>query len=682
MTRACVAAVAAIVACGTPPRPQPVAERATADAGVAAVEPPADAAVAFTKPGTPRARIEAPHGGTITTLAASADGRVAITADDLGGVRLWPALDGTREPCLVDIARPKLLAIGGDARGFVVAAIDGVGALSIHVIDTDGVTKQRTLLPLEPAYRGAVVTQHGVVAWRSDERMQLVTADGAIAADLAAEPGQRIATVAIAGARAVAVVERSGIPKRRARWLTVGAKLAWGAWIDTSETPSTIVALSPDASRMATLVRGAATGTGQVLVFDTATGALVATSPADAVSDIAMPSNQHVAAHRVAHVQWTDLSRKLTPKVNSVPAPHFVRDTPTIAPAADGAAVMAVTNQLLIAKPTSAAYLGYAMRSPTIAAAAPGGRILVASGHVTLLDDALADHANQPVVPARAEWSVMGLRWLHGTHWLVMSQRHEDGRTTIDLVDSAAGTSKRAIARELTAPPMMAHHPSTNLVTLSFGRRPEVLRYVPAKRALETVVTPPKLRGFERWAFVPVDPALAGGTQLVAASFGTQLTVRWLRDPNAVTKGPSITLDGSYAGADATGRVYVWQTDPKRQLELGMYRDGKLLGTMKTDGPTSLWPDPTGTRLVQVTHLGVGMYGLDGKPLWSVPFTSVTQVLWLDDGAIVLVTAAGIVRVDAATGAVRAARCGWGFGLSPNPHPAGPSLEPVCTAMP
>jgi len=45
------------------------------------------------------------------------------------------------------------------------------------------------------------------------------------------------------------------------------------------------------------------------------------------------------------------------------------------------------------------------------------------------------------------------------------------------------------------------------------------------------------------------------------------------------------------------------------------------------------------------------------------------------------VTAAGIARLDPATGAITAARCGWQFSLAPQPHPPTPKLEPVCTGL-
>src|SRR5687767_10057647 len=38
------------------------------------------------------------HSGSIDRLAVAPDGRGAVSSDVVGGARLWPALDGSREP--------------------------------------------------------------------------------------------------------------------------------------------------------------------------------------------------------------------------------------------------------------------------------------------------------------------------------------------------------------------------------------------------------------------------------------------------------------------------------------------------------------------------------------------------------------------------------------------------------
>jgi len=112
-----------------------------------------------------------------------------------------------------------------------------------------------------------------------------------------------------------------------------------------------------------------------------------------------------------------------------------------------------------------------------------------------------------------------------------------------------------------------------------------------------------------------------------------------------------------------------------------MYRDGKQLGYMPTDGPTALWPDPKGTRVLQVSQRSVAMVGVDTVRKWAQPLQGVTEAIWLDDNTLAIISAAGIARVDASTGNVQAARCGWRFGLSSKQHPISPRVEPVCTQL-
>ena len=173
----CALAIAA-VGCGTPSRPAARTEKT-----VVAPEPtvPADApASALVGVDGDRRTIEAPHGGLIKRLAVTPDGTAAITQDELGGLRLWPMLDGSSEPRLVDLPAARGLAIGPDPRGFVVAALDQVGGLVIQVIDRDGIALQRASLRADPGHLGIEMTAKGLLAWRADQVIVRLSSEGAI----------------------------------------------------------------------------------------------------------------------------------------------------------------------------------------------------------------------------------------------------------------------------------------------------------------------------------------------------------------------------------------------------------------------------------------------------------------------------------------------------------------------
>jgi len=624
-----------------------------------------------------RGRVEAPHGGAITALAVTADGTSVVSADELGGVRLWPALDGSLEPRAVDLPRPAQLAIGGEPRGFVIAMIDDVGGLVLQVIDRDGLTIQRASLGVDPAYVGVAMTERGPLAWRVDQRILRFSADGTITTQLPAEPGQRIVAVTVAGQFAVAVIEAGGAaPWRRARWLAIAdAKLAWGGWIDAGDDVGSVIAVSPSGKRFASLA-GKAT-VQAVVVVDTAAGTMVANPNASGALALGLPDDEHLALGSAGGVSWVDLT-KVKPTQRAVPGSQPIERG--VLEIGGGRAITATSGELVISVPTRTEFLGYELQSPAVAAAAPSGRMLIGLGDsLALLDGQLkASPAPDLMVPPGA--AIADLRWLAGDDWLVESSRVNDGVTSIDLVDVGKQKSV-AIRTGMSMVQMLMHDPSTRLVTLSLGELPEVLHHEPGKLRLDRIAKLAKPAGFERAELVPINPKLSGGTQLVVVHMRERLTLRWVRDPRALDKGIAVTIDGSLAGVDPAGHVFVWQNDPQGMLELAQFRDGKRLGTLPTDGPTAVWPDPKGAQVIQVGQRSVGLVGLDGTRKWTQALQGVTEALWLDDGSIGIISAAGIARLDPKTGDVIAARCGWKFGLSSKRHPVSPRFEPVCTQL-
>ena len=80
---------------------------------------------------TPRPIIHGAHGNAIDIVAASADGRAAVTQDAEGNTRLWPTLDGTVEPIVVRIAAAAELALVRDGDDALVGSLDPAGGLQL-----------------------------------------------------------------------------------------------------------------------------------------------------------------------------------------------------------------------------------------------------------------------------------------------------------------------------------------------------------------------------------------------------------------------------------------------------------------------------------------------------------------------------------------------------------------------
>ena len=142
-----------------------------------------------------------------------------------------------------------------------------------------------------------------------------------------------------------------------------------------------------------------------------------------------------------------------------------------------------------------------------------------------------------------------------------------------------------------------------------------------------------------------------------------------------------MTIEGSFAGSDAAGQAYMWRNAPAGQLELVVYQDGKPVRTLPNTGAVALSPEPSGKRYVEVAQSSVALYDETGKQLWFQQLAAAQEALWLTDGTIAITSAGGIARLDPATGAVTAARCGWRFGKRSKPHPATPRVEPLCSQL-
>jgi hypothetical protein len=174
---------------------------------------------------TPAKRVAA-ISGTIELLAVTDDGRTAITADVSGSVRLWPTLDGKREPLVVTLPAPSMLAIARHDDAFAIASVDAIGQLQlVHATDTAEVTRRLDVGLARPVV-ALYATPAAFLALRDDRVVTLLDLDGAIRGELAAEPGEYLASVAVRDGAALALIEDE--ESVRGRWIDL-AVAKWGA---------------------------------------------------------------------------------------------------------------------------------------------------------------------------------------------------------------------------------------------------------------------------------------------------------------------------------------------------------------------------------------------------------------------------------------------------------------------
>ena len=615
------------------------------------------AAIALSTAALPDAR-EAPPGGPIHSLAVTPDGRAAITIDDGGGVRLWPSLDGRIEPRVVRFNTnvPVDLAIEHAGSGFVVASIDEGHDLTITRIDADGRVLGHRGLGGNPAFVGVATFDGGVLAWSSDEKLVLFDTDGATRGAIGTQPGERLVSVATAGSHVVAEVEvpKDDARRRRVRAVAVAPALAWGDFVDGDHVAvGGPIAISPSGKRLAVI----SSQTPPTLdVIDTTNGKeLVALSATP--RELVFVDDDHLASVD-GTVQWFEASG-LVPKLTASTASQLVG---TIAAArGDGQLVALDSGHIALATTRQVQYLGYAIVTPTVSASGSGGSLLVAAGSAaTLLDPQLRGHGAIDVGAAP-----LSMAWLGGNDWFSVGGEVRIASTTAPPVLADTQPSTALLAR---------YEPSTKLATTSFGDTASVYRWDPDKRTMTALASVARATPYRMLQLVPVAPERGGGTRMVRVTVRDEATIEWFSDDKMTVRTAKMAAAAVLA-VDSAGHVYAWTHDTKAHVAI--LANGTEIGTLPLDGAGVVEPDETGSRVAVLTAKTVSLF-VGGKRAWSRDVSLVRSVEWLSDGSLALITTAGIERLDPATGATTAQRCGWAFGLSKRPLPPISTVEPVC----
>jgi WD40 repeat protein len=623
-----------------------------------------------------RAIVEAPHGAAISALAITPDGTAAITADETGGIRLWPKLDGTREPCVVELPNPRVLALARHRDGFFVAWIDNANSLALAELDDRGRTRRHGAVAQDADYLGLAITDLGLLAWRSDQTIVLYDFDGVQLGRIGTEPGERLVNVSANGSGAVAVVavRAASAEGRVVRPLRLAPALAWDKPFEAGGgDPSGPVAISKSGKRIA-LISSPDTKTQELRIVERSTGRLLASSPLAAVMEIGFTDEDHVAVGLATGAGWLATTKGSAPALAGAAAPAEQFAT------ADNLAVIAMVSELQLARRDGAQYLGYGLSSPQVATLGPNhGLVVGMAKDFVQLDAALAStSAKPPAIPTNS--TLLELHWMGGSDYAA-NVMDANGRFAT-LILSSEGREPVALRSSATSGRTLQplrYEPSTQVLAVSFGEA-SVERWSAAQRKIEYLASFPRPAASRDRQLVPLAPALAGGKELVDVSMANGATVAWT---DATTKQRSAAMPvAAFITADAAGHVYAWTIDPATsQLVISVLAPGKVLHTLPHDGTVTLWPDPKGTRVAEVGATQVTLYKVDGTLVWKQSITGANQVLWPTDDTVAIITAAGIARADAATGVVTSARCGWSFGLQPQPHPPSVRIEPICTQL-
>jgi hypothetical protein len=188
-------------------------------------------------------------GVRIAAVFAADDGSAAVSIDESNHARLWPSLDGKREPWVVPLTMPVQVALERDGDGFALAAVDDAGGMQVVSISADGEMTTHLRQPPEPGFAVVIANAAGFLVLRRDQTLQQLDSHGIERATLAPPPGEHVLKLLHRGGRTLALVRtKDGV---RGHWLAAD-KLEWAEQTPKLSLNLERVFVSPDHKSLVT----------------------------------------------------------------------------------------------------------------------------------------------------------------------------------------------------------------------------------------------------------------------------------------------------------------------------------------------------------------------------------------------------------------------------------------------
>jgi hypothetical protein len=610
--------------------------RRLAPAVLVALTATAAADPATPAPATPLA-IGAP-GVTARALALTDDGEIAVSADFGGHLRLWPSLDGKREPVAIAGNPPTGLAIARDGDDVAIAGLDAAGGLELIRTSRAGVPESRA--PLDAARPAIAIVAAGdrMIAQRDDGALAIFDLHGARTAILVPAAGEHLEESVARRGRALALITTDG--GVRGRWIDLAA----GRWGD--DTPVLPIApgaaaLSPDLQHLAATAPPRPGRGPRTVIVDLTSGEVTARpSGLGAAEPLGFSDPDTLALILNGHLlKWwrrDGSGRQWELQSSAVVADHH--------------AIASASSDLVISTRAGAHYLGYRMIRPTNVRAVRGGLLLSDGAKLVRVDRGLRrgrlvdfgfhhEPYGPKVVPIDAHhaFAVAG-DYQHATIYMV-DLDHPDAPTTV------ATTTRETLQYE----------PRSRVAAWMDGTTLHLAR-VGKDGAVSAPATLALTRTYEQ--VLLLDPARAHSDVAVLLEYDQRTTM--LTPITGFTDGGDVTTGERITGDDVT-----WVA----QLQQGDYRP---LGF--GDRPPLRSPDHTLTAELVGARLTLRDHGTER---WTVPVPGVTDVVWTDAGELIAV-GDGLARIDLATGALAERQGGWVFGVHGEPEAGG--VGSICDA--
>ena len=646
-----------------------------------------------------------PHGGIINRVAVTEQGDAAVSVDNVGGLRLWPTLDGSREPVPFSVNGAESLAISHAGAELLVGVGDQAGAVQLLRFSRTGVLRGRVQVPGETEIDQLVAIEGGVLVARADESIERYDAKGQLRGRIGAGPGESFGALATRhGAAGVILVEQrleeqppvlelEEIPDHprprhkvlvnrghaaKMRWIVLGDGLSWGATLALPDKlAETGLAISPSHQRIALFSQD-----NRLVVLDVTKQPVPVDGPT--VTSNPGPSFGFVDNDRVVRMSGQTKWWVATHAENSVNIvdPWHVdtglgeQSINGDGQVADGLVVAGVGSDLLLQDRSATKYLGWReLATGAVMAAGPHVGVETTMSHIVWLDRALqresdVDLEDYGFTARDRVW------WLDPNHAAVLTSsdkpalelidfRHRDQRvalgtyTYIQRVDYDQAMHRLAVVDDGVVRRFdldLEHDQTTELAALDLP--------------------------FQSSLLIQLDPARNAGEVAIAWGYdddGERMATYREGDvkPNKRLKAKHHKVPASsYRGVSSDGTIYMQDGQ-----SLFAMRDGKKLRSFpKGEIADSLVVDSSGQRLVGIHQAAVTMYDPQGTVLWTQNVWGAQGIVFTTDNAGVIVrTSGGLIELDPATGARISAACGFAFGvMAKTPVTNTFNTQPVC----
>jgi hypothetical protein len=626
---------------------------------------PPTAGIVATTLATPTA-ITGAHGAAIEILAITREGDAVVSADRRGALRVWPGLDGQREPFVVHAGRPAALAIAHAREGFLIANIDVARGLELIHVDDDGRLRGRAKVRGE-AIVDAVLIDDSALVLRADQTIELLAPDGERRHTLTPDAGTRIVRLLVAGDRVLAIGEAG--TKKFVRWIEPGAR-AWGTMLSTvgffANDP---MAVSPDGAYLVTnrlgIARSIALATGKqgpAICSDNKSKRTVALGFIDADT---------VACLVEGKLVWWSMGGKTGIGVETT---SFVHESMREGIGRD-VIVTSEDRSLVLHRVDGARMLGYGIAwnpvmrfsSDVIAIESAQRSIVVDS---TLRAKMTVDHPLEEGIHPLGDGYAVGL-----------SSRRDS--VTDTWADSHA-VSVFDIAKAMTHQPLtvrtsgaIAFERATGLLATVDGASVHLLRYDPKTHMFGEPIVVQNANAIHR--IVLLDPALSKGIAAMTIeerAVGAIIGEIYAGDLGAtkVKARHTTRIDGELLAIDRAGRIYSHDVYGRVHVRSRVHGNREVM-----IDALALVPDADGSRLVSVVGSEVTLYLANGQRVWTSSVRDVEQVRWLGND-LVAIFASSLARFDLVTGELVARQCGWDFGLRPVKSSSSLDTQNVCDA--